>query len=266
MCSQFMTFAGVSVSKSLSEMARDPVFEVTEQMTALGLSNYSRSGALSLDSPRCPNMLHPPSGSQKPNQAPFLATSSVPSRRQRGRVTKKRPRRRRSLAQSISFCPKFVRKDAIPFFAQTWKPTLMAWNSLLLATTLPESITRESLNVSVAVRTLNRLIVGRGESLPPRFGYVQLSRFLSALEHRIKQGRENGSIPSESGRVHASIAIDMYLEAQGTEPNVLLTRGKIWEYKRIGRRWEELVGPSVLLLGIYSDVAEAFVHVPLQRL
>ena len=71
------------------------------------------------------------------------------------------------------------------------------------------------------------------------------------LEDRIKQGRENGSIPWESGHVYASITVDMYLEVQGAGPHILLTRSKIWEYKRIGRRWEELVGPSVLLLGLF---------------
>ena len=238
-------------------MARDFIPELTEQLVALRLTEPGQSGALNLDS-----FSSSPQPHHMPSQA--FAAPSRP-RRQKCRVTKKRSRRKRSLAQIVSFSPLFVRKDAILFFAHAWKPTLIAWNSLLLATTIPPTITGEGLNISAAVEALNHLVAERGKPLlPSRFGYVQLSRFLGALEDRIKQGREHGFIPSERGRVHASIAIDMYLEAQGTGPDVLLTRSKIWEYKRIGRRWEELVGPSVLLLSIYSDVAEAFVHVPLE--
>lgn len=118
--------------------------------------------------------------------------------------------------------------------------------------------------MSAPVKALNNaMAVSKGSSLPPRFGYVQLARFLTALEDRIKEGKEQGFILSERRRVNASIAIDKYLEAQGVGPNTLSTRSKIWDCKRIGRRWEALVGPSVLLLGIFSNMAESFVHVPL---
>jgi hypothetical protein len=118
--------------------------------------------------------------------------------------------------------------------------------------------------MSVPVKALNNVIAAStGSYLPSRFGYVQLARFLTTLEERIKKSKEQGFILSERRRVSASIAIDKYLEAQGGGPNALSTRSKVWDCKRIGRRWEALVGPSVLLLGIFSTVAESFVYAPI---
>ncbi|KAH7268707.1 hypothetical protein B0J15DRAFT_592162 [Fusarium solani] len=146
------------------------------------------------------------------------------------------------------------------YFDQTWRQTLSAWESLLRKTMIPPKVSVTNLNVSTAVNALNNVVAGKeGEFLPPGFGYVQLSRFLGALEGRVKADRKVGLIPSISGRVNSSLAIDIYLGAQGAGPAALSTRSKISECKRIGGRWEELVGPSVFLLAIYSNVAETFV-------
>ncbi|UPL03836.1 hypothetical protein LCI18_014770 [Fusarium solani-melongenae] len=157
---------------------------------------------------------------------------------------RKRAKRKRSLTQTISFPPKFIRND----------------ESLLRKTIIPPNVPVTDLNVSTAVRALNNVIFGReGECLPSGFGYVQLSRFLGALEGRVKADRKVRLIPSISGRVNSSLVIDIYLGAEDAGPAALSTRGKISECKRIGGRWEELVGPSVFLLAIYSNVAETFV-------
>lgn len=175
---------------------------------------------------------------------------------------RKRAKRKRSLTQTISFSPRFIRNDAMEYFDQTWRQTLSAWESLLRKTMIPPIVPVTNLNVSTAVNALNNVIAGReGEVLPSGFGYVQLSRFLDALEGRVKADRKVGLIPSISGRVNASLAIDIYLGAQGAGPAALSTRSKVSECKRIGGRWEELVGPSVFLLVIYSNVAETFVYV-----
>ncbi|RSL64897.1 hypothetical protein CEP53_003880 [Fusarium sp. AF-6] len=146
------------------------------------------------------------------------------------------------------------------YFDQTWRQTLSAWESLLRKTLIPPKVPVTNLNVSTAVYALNNVISGReGKFLPSAFGYVQLSRFLGALEGRVKADRKVGLIPSISGRVNSSLAIDIFLRAQGAGSAALSTRSKISECKRIGGRWEELVGPSVFLLAIYSDVAETFV-------
>jgi hypothetical protein len=127
---------------------------------------------------------------------------------------------------------------------------------------IPPKVPVTNLNVSTAANALNSVVAGKeGEFLPPGFGYVQLSRFLGALEGRVKADRKVGLIPSISGRVNSSLAIDIYLGAQGAGPAALSTRSKVSECKRIGGRWEELVGPSVFLLAIYPKVAETFVYV-----
>jgi hypothetical protein len=258
-------------------MARDPVEELTELFAALSLEDHNQSGDVPIDlcpsssSSQCLLTLEPPHtiealGEGHCSQA-FLATVPSASRIRGHQVVRKRSRRKRSLAQTMPCALLFVRENAIENFARTWKLTLSAWNLLLLKTTIPQTISIADLNMSASVKVLHNTIAAReGSSLPPRFGYVQLARFLGALEERIKEGKGHGLIPLERGRVNASIAIDMFLDAQDAGSNDLLTRRKIWEFKRIGKRWETMIGPSVLLLSIYSDVAESFVYVSLRRL
>lgn len=176
---------------------------------------------------------------------------------------RKRAKRKRSFSQTIYFCHKFILNEPVNLFIQNWKPTLAAWTSLLRETIIPPNISVVTLDISMAAKALNGVIAGGGGTyLPPRFGHVQLVRFFATLEDRIEKDRRNGLIPLESSHGNSSVAIDMYLRGQGVGPVTMSTRGKIWECKRIGRRWRYLIGPSILLLAIYSNTAEAFMHVP----
>lgn len=246
-------------------MARDPVEELTELFAALSLEDHDQTGRIHNSFPSSQRhitlALSTTETSEKDQPKTSLATMPSNARIKKHQIVRKGPRRKKSLAQTISLSPVFIKQDAIGYFARYWKPTLIAWNTLLLETTIPHGISIADLNISAPVKALNNVMVaGEGSSLPPRFGYVQLARFLTELEDRIREGREQGLILSERRRLNASLAIDKYLEAQGTGLNALSTRQKLWDRKRIGRRWEALVGPSVLLLGIYSDLAESFVY------
>jgi hypothetical protein len=85
-----------------------------------------------------------------------------------------------------------------------------------------------ALDLSRAVNALNCVIYGKaGTHLSPRFGYVQLGSFLTALEDRIKNDRKQGMIWLEHGRVNTSVAIDMYLGAQNGGPDYPSTRNRI---------------------------------------
>ncbi|KAK2692335.1 hypothetical protein QWA68_008228 [Fusarium oxysporum] len=173
---------------------------------------------------------------------------------------KKKSRKKKSLEQVISISPRFIKDDPVDCFGQTWRQTLTAWDSLVRQTRIPPDTPVADLDITSAVDALNGAIAGKERtSLPPGSGYVQFSRFLDALEGRVKTDRQAGLIPSESGRVTASIAFDIYLRAQSVGPEALQTRSKMSEHRRAGRRWQELIGPSVFLLAIYSDVAEKFV-------
>lgn len=176
---------------------------------------------------------------------------------------RKRAKRKRSLAQTISFSYKFIRRDAIQIFTETWETTSTAWASLIAKTTLPAGVSISVCDLTPAVNALESAIVGKeGPMLLARFGYVQLSNWFDSLEDRIQQDRQKGLIPSKSGRGNASIAMDFYIHAQKVVSKTSFSRGQLQERKRIGGRWKELAGPSALLLVIYSDMAEIFVHVP----
>ncbi|KPA38770.1 phosphotransferase family protein [Fusarium langsethiae] len=175
--------------------------------------------------------------------------------------TKKKPRKKKLLEQVILISPRFVKDNPVDCFGQTWRQTLTAWDSLVRQTMIPPDTPIADLDLTSAVDALNGAIAGKERtSLPPGSGYVQFSMFLDALEGRVKTDRQDGLIPSESGRVNASIAFDIYLRAQTVGPEALPTRSKMSEHRRAGRRWQELIRPSVFLLAIYSDVAEKFVY------
>ncbi|KAF4342956.1 phosphotransferase family [Fusarium beomiforme] len=157
---------------------------------------------------------------------------------------KKKFRRKKSLEQVILFSHKFIRDDAVDYFGQTWRQTLTAWDSLVRQTVIPPDIPVADLDITSAVNALNGAIAGKERtSLPPGSGYVQLLRFLDVLEGRVKADKKAGLIPSQSGRVNASIAFDMYLGAQSASAEALPTRSKMSEHRRTGRRWQELTGP-----------------------
>ena len=171
---------------------------------------------------------------------------------------KARRRRKLSLAEAMTMGPKLLRRDTSEVFAQNLERTLHGWISLLHVTHLPSHIPITSMNLSPAINALYTVISGNCQTgLPARFGYLQLLKFLESLEHRVPQEKLQRLLPCKIGRVNASIALDIF---QAT-PNVAIRRSRkqISDLKRLGARWNCLVGPSALLLLVWSEFTETLV-------
>lgn len=160
--------------------------------------------------------------------------------------------------------PDTIKPDAIAVFVDTWEKTLAGWIDLLRKTTIPDTEYATPAHIASAVHALENVITGElGEILPPKFGLLQLANFLDALEDRIKTDRISWMITHERtpGKRAATIATDLYLNAQGLDPRSASHRNMLSTKRSAGRRLRGFAAPSSLLLIIYSDYIEKIVYV-----
>ncbi|PQK11374.1 hypothetical protein BB8028_0002g16920 [Beauveria bassiana] len=107
-----------------------------------------------------------------------------------------------------------IRGDVITYFLDTWEVTLANWMLLLHRTALPEDGIDNAQQMSTAVNALESVIAGQ-ELIPAKFGYLQLAKFLDALESRIQLQKDKGE--ECKGKSAATIAFDRYLALQGLQ-------------------------------------------------
>lgn len=167
-------------------------------------------------------------------------------------------RRQRTITNNIvqySFI--FLVSTPVNVFLKHWERTVLAWASLKEATVVPEQLQLSNLNISRAIKSLLAVISGDNRFLPAKFGYLQLSIFLNALEQHIRSLHEENPTFSRSGRRISTRAIDLFLEASDVE----VKRSYIWTLRRYGERWKQLANDSGLLLIVFSETAESFMLV-----
>lgn len=170
-------------------------------------------------------------------------------------ATKKKAKRKLSVAQALEFCRSFVRPDAASFFLQTWEPACVAWMMLLKSTSIPSRGPLTARRLTGAVEALEAVISGEQEpELPARFGYLQLFNFIESLKSRIELDKRRGLIEAESCRINATRAYQIYLNAQGNS----MTATRLRHLRQIGGRWKDATRSSALLLLIFSVKAESF--------
>lgn len=150
-------------------------------------------------------------------------------------------------------------EDPVQYFIQNWEATWVAWALLGQLMALPPRIPVIELDLDSRAVALHRVISGKDENLPPRFGHVQLALFLDALERRIRQDRLNNQIVAKHRRRYETQAIDMFLNSLDRALNSTIPRSRIWTLRRFGDKWNDMVGSSVMLLLIFSRTAESSV-------
>ncbi|KAK0629988.1 hypothetical protein B0T17DRAFT_206403 [Bombardia bombarda] len=149
-------------------------------------------------------------------KSPHRSRRIVQPKSRRANRIRKRPRRKKSVAQTISFSEKFIRDDAVDFFIQALETTLRSWLLLLHRTTLPNHAPLAPTDVRTAVNSLESVIKSSKEAdLPARFGYFRLSVFFTILEGKIRQDLELGLIVSRPGCGVATIACEYYFASEG---------------------------------------------------
>lgn len=158
----------------------------------------------------------------------------------------------------------FIHHDAIRFFLANWTSFFEIWVTLLEETRIRDEGYLSPQSIMPAVNALERTITTDNPSNHiSRIGYMQLSCFLDSLVERIKSDRIDGLLTTQRGRGDMSTAIDLYVDAQKPATNKFVSRRKLQECRRIGRRWRELAKPSFLLLVIFTNDADLFVYVDL---
>lgn len=161
--------------------------------------------------------------------------------------------------QSDALALRLIRKNAAAYFMKNYQATLSGWISLVVKTSLPIGVVSSDSQVITTFRVLDNAISKPG--VLSRLAYIQLIRTFRTLEERIAEDRQCGRIHREVGYRNASVAVDIYMSAQDSRPDVNALRRELLERKRTGRRWTELAGPSPLCLLLYSSESEIFVCV-----
>jgi hypothetical protein len=91
-----------------------------------------------------------------------------------------------------------------------------------------------------------------------RLAYNRLTHVFESPKKIVASYRRNGLLPSRrSGYGNASVAIDIYIEAQeqaGTSSD------QVKQGSRVARRWRTLAGPSPIFVIIYSEAVEGFAY------
>ena len=173
----------------------------------------------------------------------------------RAKVKKRKAKKKPQLTQTLNTCRKFIKSNAEQSFLQTWEPTMQAWTLLLTATHISSSAPLTAPGMAHAVRCLDNAMSGGYEpDLPSRFGYIQLFNFLEILKRRIDYDKKRGLIQSDTCRINASRAYDIYRDAQETP----CTTKRLRHCRQIGSRWKHASRASPLLLLLFSNTAESF--------
>ncbi|KAI0410847.1 hypothetical protein F5X98DRAFT_358684 [Xylaria grammica] len=89
-----------------------------------------------------------------------------------------------------------------------------------------------------------------------RFAYIRLSEAINTHDMSLIKQRRDGSFKGKRGQSNASVAMDIYLQAQ-EKPRA--SRAVLSEAVRTGKRWLCLVRRSPVELGLYPPLAESVI-------
>ncbi|KAK4031187.1 hypothetical protein C8A01DRAFT_21562, partial [Parachaetomium inaequale] len=126
-------------------------------------------------------------------------------------------------------------------------------------TTIPNNTASSDPYIINAFKVLDEARVNRDITLS-RLAYIQLAYIFELLKEIVALDRRNGQLlPLRTGYYNASIATNIYIEAQ---EQASTSRNEVKQYSRVARRWKALVGllPIFVIL-YYSEVAEGLIYI-----
>ncbi|KAI1340620.1 hypothetical protein F5Y15DRAFT_423064 [Xylariaceae sp. FL0016] len=144
-----------------------------------------------------------------------------------------------------------VTRAPLESFLDQYAIILEKWVRLNRAATLPTNISSSDPRVKEAFGIVGQAM--SGADVFARMAHVQLLKLFDSLESLIQSERKRGLHGKER---NSTIAITKAISfAEGRT----LSRCEVLELRRRARRWARLAGPSVFLLMVYSEAAEAIV-------
>jgi hypothetical protein len=93
-----------------------------------------------------------------------------------------------------------------------------------------------------------------------RFAYIHLVRVIDIYRAAAAKDRVEGQVSREVGQRDSTVAIDMYLAAKKDSKGGL-SRSKLSDYYRRGRRWSFLTGPSPISVFVLTPAADTIMYV-----
>jgi hypothetical protein len=120
-------------------------------------------------------------------------------------------------------------------------------------------------SVIAAFDTVQNLVNGKHiHRLLLRFAYIHLVRVIDMYRAAAAKDRVEGQVGQVSrgvGQRDSTVAIDMYLAAKKKDSKGGLSRTKLLDYCRRGKRWSFLAGPSPISVFVFSPAADTIVYV-----
>ncbi len=114
-----------------------------------------------------------------------------------------------------SLAATLVRQDAMSFYAENSHHARACWVSLLKQTTISTGTSCFDPAIVSSFRVLDQIITSKENlTLVSRLAYVQLMCLFNTLEELIDSSRRHGLVHRAAGYRNASIALDIYMEAQ----------------------------------------------------
>lgn len=180
----------------------------------------------------------------------------------RQHLTKKKSVHKIKLTYVARLSNRLIGTDPIGTFVKNCERTLPDWITLIRKTMLPSFITSTDPRIISAFQAIDNVICGEGTRLLQRLAHVQLIHLFKSLGNIIKSDRDSGRIHRKPYYRDAKVAMDIYLSAQGTQPNTKQLRLQLKQgRKRLSKRWYDLSRISPLFVLVYSDAAEIIVYV-----
>jgi hypothetical protein len=94
-----------------------------------------------------------------------------------------------------------------------------------------------------------------------RFAYIHLVRVIDIYRATAAKDRVEGQVSRGVGQRDITVAIDMYLAAKKKDSKGGLSRTKLLDYCRRGKRWSFLAGPSPISVFVFAHAADTIVYV-----
>ncbi|KAK4150024.1 hypothetical protein C8A00DRAFT_18380 [Chaetomidium leptoderma] len=204
----------------------------------------------------------PPSSSNRRHSESYKGAGATTRRRKR-KLRLHTPRqnlewRLYAKNRTLEIVPNLVWHDAITVFANHFERAVDSWVSILVQTPIPDNIGSSDPCIINAFKFLDIARTG-GDRILSRLAYIRLADVFESLKQIVASDRRNEQLPAQrSGYRNASVAIDIYIEAQEQAGT---SRDEVKQRNRVARRWRTLAGPSPIFIIIYSEAAEGLAYV-----
>jgi hypothetical protein len=117
-------------------------------------------------------------------------------------------------------------------------------------------------SVIAAFDTVQDLVNGKHVCrLLLRFVYIHLVQVIDIYRAAATKDRVEGQVSQGLGQRDITVAIDMYLAAKKKISKGGLSRKKLLDYCRRGKRWSLLAEPSPILVFVFSCTADTIMYV-----